>query len=347
MQNELDLSQLDDQELVVLIKRSKQEDRERYIEFLLRRYQRPTNEVQQFLKVFSKEPISPASSSHSFGSIDFDRIPLNVLVEINKCTTDLSIMYQLRKRLYDLKCNKDTSNIETEACLAGLQTYSPLAAQVLYERFRYNIKIAPDEYLVLLIQQGNQHLQEDLTERLEKFVHRLVATLKNKKKLHSRFYDNDDFIQEAYMGLLNAYTDYKIERKTRFQEFARHVIFKHIVTQLKREQNKRNRATHQSLSYYKQVGGDVTDSTFLDLIRSAELTPEELLSVEESIDEAIPLFSEMELNVFSFKYFGFSYKEISKLMSTDIKAVDNGIQRAHNKGDRYRLALIEENGGIS
>lgn len=318
------LHSLSEQDLMDIIKDSEPEERDRYVQLLLQRYQH--------------DPTLP----FSFENVDFERIPFPLLVDLNKNTTDLTVMYHLRRRLYESQRQEITDQLEEEVLVLAMQTHSPCAASILYQRYQNDIEQAPDEYLVLLVQKGQTELKERLTERLYPFVQRVVSNMKAKGMLHSRSRDIDDFVQEACIGLLNAYDDYKIDRKTKFSEFARNVIFKHILTELKKEKTKRGKASNNSLSYYKQVGDESGDATFLDLIHSNELTPEEMLVTNHLIESGLPIFSDKERNAFSLQYFGFSYKEIAHILNTNIKGVDNAIQRVHTKGERYYTAVIED-----
>lgn len=292
------------------------------------------------------------------GLVDLSAFSLIDLVELNKHCQSYAPMYFLRKKLYNTcygkgeytDVNRDiplSFDISDEIFLSALQTGSPLGVKVLDHKYNENFYSSPDEWLVLLIQSGNKEAEDILTNRLATFINKIVNSIKGRGKINSRYRDADDFAQDAFMGLLNSFSDYKIERKTKFQDFARHVINKHIRTQLNKEFNKRSKASSNSLSYYKQVSDDPSDTTFLDLLSSDSLTPEQRLIVEESIIEALPILTELERYVLIFKYHGFSYKEIAQVMETNVKGVDNGIQRIHKKGEKYRKEEYILQGDVS
>lgn len=138
--------------------------------------------------------------------------------------------------------------------------------------------------------------------------------------------NKDDLIQEGIIGLLRAIKSYDSTKNIKFNSFASLCIQRSIISAIKRYNSLKNIPLNNTV-YKKQ---EDNDNLFLTIV-----TPEENLLEKEFSKilkyTLIKNLSKFEQIVCSYLITGYTYIEISKLLNTDIKKIDNAIQRIRNK----------------
>lgn len=225
-----------------------------------------------------------------------------------------------------------------------IQTQSPAAKKEAYHRAKASDYKASDEVLVLMTQDGDDTAKEVLITGYIRNVEKNI----NRMEQQGRFlksYDTDDLVHEGIIGLFKAIRDFKVEKRTKFKIFARHVIKKHIDSLILQSSNKKLGTLNDAFSYHTPIGGSESDLTFEQLLKSESYQPEDILIKHETFYALWENFTPLERVVLWYYAEDYSYQQIGDLAipgnhKTDEqkrKTVDNTIQRFKKKRREYEL----------
>lgn len=190
-----------------------------------------------------------------------------------------------------------------------LETGSIAAYDEMKNRYGQKLSKAPDEFLVIGAQsEDGFHERDLLTEIYNPYIEKIINRVE--KRYFFRGQDRDDLLQEAFMGFLKAIEVYKVERRTKFKDFSRHVIERHLGTLMNRSRNLRNRALNESFSYNMPVNTN-NETTFEDLLEGEPILPEDMYLKRELYKEIKMKLTENEQEVLVPYSQGFTYEEIA------------------------------------
>lgn len=185
-----------------------------------------------------------------------------------------------------------------------------------------------DEELVKLAHGGDKRALETLLFRYKNLVYAKA------KPYFLAGADDDDIIQEGFIGLYKAIMNFDGGRLPFFGAFASVCVSRHIITAVKAA----SRQKHIPLNSYVSLDNDSYDEgeRLVDVMTSGDLhNPEAILIDRESIDgigyKINKALSKLELNVLVHYLKGMPYQEIADLMDKDVKSIDNAIQRIRKK----------------
>ena len=178
-----------------------------------------------------------------------------------------------------------------------------------------------DEQLVALCKRGDKVAWEQLYERYKPRV----------LKIARRFFlsggETEDLVQEGMCGLYSAVNGF-VQDKANFSAFASSCIRNRIVDAVK----KSGRAKHSALNNFLpivEVGEDLISSD----------TPEDELIMREDKRELLhkmsKILSSREFKAVVMYTDGMTLSEISSALDKNIKSVDNAINRAKHKLQKY------------
>ncbi|MBQ7373764.1 MAG: sigma-70 family RNA polymerase sigma factor [Clostridia bacterium] len=173
-----------------------------------------------------------------------------------------------------------------------------------------------DNQLIALHKQGNLNAFERISERYKWLV---------KSVCRSYFLtggDDDDLLQEGFLGLLKAVNTYDESKNTAFKTFAYTCISSNVKTAVRKDCNNSNKALNESVS--------LTAISFLETENLEDVIIEKE-GKEETENEIKNLLSQLEYKIFRLWLGGHSYGEISEITGKTDKAVDNAIQRIKKK----------------
>ena len=177
------------------------------------------------------------------------------------------------------------------------------------------LKSYSDEQLAQLSQQGNADAENEL----------VVRSLPTVKYLVSKFssFDNsvgeDDFVQEALIGVLSAIQSFDKNRGASFITFASRC------------------AENRLVSFYKKTSSRQKPTVELDELNQTDYTsePETFFVAQESFEKFLlsvrRALTSNELAVLNCYLKGMSYEQIASTLSLSVKAVDNALFRARKK----------------
>ncbi len=156
--------------------------------------------------------------------------------------------------------------------------------------------------------------------------------------------EEEDIIQEGLIGLYKAIMNYKKDSASSFKSFANLCIERQLITAIKTS----NRQKHMPLNSYVSLNmpaydedNDSNNSSYelgemLNTDTSEDplemITKQEYIkNVEEVIDKTLSSFEKQVLN----RYVqGESYTEIANGLNTQVKSIDNAIQRIRKKTNK-------------
>lgn len=188
-----------------------------------------------------------------------------------------------------------------------------------------------DEDLIEIIKSGDKNALEYLINRYRELVNIKVS------KYYIIGAERDDIVQEGLIGLFKAIKCYKPDQHNSFKTFANMCIERQLITAIKTS----NRQKHMPLNSYLSLNMSAydeenDDTTIMEVFNSAliedpldTITKKEYYaSVENAIDSAL---SDFEKQVLRRYINGESYVEIAQKLDTQVKSVDNAIQRIRKK----------------
>ena len=197
-------------------------------------------------------------------------------------------------------------------------------------------KIAKDEELVLMAQNGDEAAQEFLLDKYKSLV-----------RAKSRAYfligaDSEDIIQEGMIGLYKAVRDYNEEKNASFRSFAELCVNRQMITAIKAATRQKHQPLNSYVSLNKPVYEEESEQTYMDFLQSdssALLNPETLLIGQENKhfleDQMVKNLSSFETRVLVLYLQGRSYFEIAHVLDKPEKSIDNALQRVKKKLERF------------
>jgi RNA polymerase sporulation-specific sigma factor len=250
------------------------------------------------------------------------------LIESHNMNMTWESSYYLRRRYFNRY-----EAMSQEGLVVVCQSASEIAKEILIKRFESNMGEASDETLVLIAQKPLKIATDILIERYIPHVQKMIK--KMERKYYFRGFESNDLVQEGIIALFKSKDDYKIYRRTRFKDFSKHVIEKHMGTLMLKASNYKNKMLNESFSYHSPVGND-SEMTFEQMLKSNTYRPEETYINKETFESIYGKLTHLEKKVLKLYAKGLSYEEIGELVQKDKKAIDNTIQRIRKKGDPYK-----------
>lgn len=201
-----------------------------------------------------------------------------------------------------------------------------------YEKFA---KMADEEVVALAAE--DEYAAEYILQKYKNFV---------RSKARSYFLvgaDKEDIVQEGMIGLYKAIRDYDISYKASFRAFAELCVTRQIITAIKTATRQKHQPLNSYVSLNKPVSAEEPERTLVDIIAASRISnPEEIVIDKEDLSkieqEISDVLSDLEKKVLHYYLQGKSYEKIAKLVDRHPKSVDNALQRAKGKIDRFLSA---------
>ena len=150
--------------------------------------------------------------------------------------------------------------------------------------------------------------------------------------------DYEDLLQDAMIGLFNAYNNYIIGSSASFSTFARMCIERNIQSEVKKANSKKNQILSGAVSLTNQgeiILNEDDDGEINIVIPSNALSPDQKLEQRESLkqikEQIISSLSKFELKVLILFLQGYKYTQIAQKLGLNSKSVDNALSRIKNK----------------
>jgi RNA polymerase sporulation-specific sigma factor len=198
--------------------------------------------------------------------------------------------------------------------------------------------------LVSRAQDGDEFALEKLISSYMGFIHYIS------KNYFLKDGDQQDLIQEATIGLLEAIKAYDSATEVKFRNFAFLCIKRELDSAVSRSNRKKRQVLNNAISIYSTTDDELSPSgrpyrIGENFIKTEKDTPENSLIEKEGLKE-LTVFLQSELTnleqkVLFLRLQGFSYREITYMLEIQSKAVDNAIQRIRKKVmNSYKRTII-------
>lgn len=160
----------------------------------------------------------------------------------------------------------------------------------------------------------------------------------NAKKYFIIGAEQEDLVQEGVLGLLKAIKGYN-EGKSQFKTFAILCIRNQIITAIKVANRQKNSILNEAILN----STDTNDNKELDDYKYGKTqnydNPEEIYLMKEKLTNFMAYINEnlskLEKEVFDYMIRGYSYREIAKILSKELKTIDNTMQRIRSKSELW------------
>lgn len=189
-----------------------------------------------------------------------------------------------------------------------------------------------DEDLMEIIKSGDKHALDFLIEKYKDLVNMKVS------KYFMIGAEKEDIIQEGLIGLFKAIKCYNPEKQNSFKTFANLCIERQLITAIKTSNRQKHMPLNSYLSLNTTAYENDEDTDLLDVFNAHDKNIEDPLetitkqeyykNVEKTIDKSL---SDFEKQVLSRYMQGESYVQIAEKLNTQVKSVDNAIQRIRKK----------------
>lgn len=193
-----------------------------------------------------------------------------------------------------------------------------------------------DNELIFYVSENNEMAEDILYEKYRPLIVNQAFNLYKTSKYNG--VDVNDLIQVGFYGFNKAVNYYNDNMEVTFYTFARLCIKRRMYTFI----NNSNRVKHDYLNSAFRFEYSVDNSNVLSFNSSSSYwlndyayEPEKVFVNKERLEEVVTFikynFTPLEKEVFQLNLNGFSYNEISNLLSITCKSVDNTLQRIKEK----------------
>ena len=202
----------------------------------------------------------------------------------------------------------------------------------LYTNFRYSqdYDLYTDGELIKKFNVGNEQAERCMLKRYYYLIRKIINSfyITDDRK--------DDILQESMIGLFKAMKTYDEKYKVSFKVYAGICIRRQIISALRKSEKYEK---DDKLSAYSCFGSEYS---LVEQICDDSLNPEDILISEEEkynyIRFASQYLSDYENSVLKEYCNGKTYKEIAELLNSDLKSVDNALQRVKKKTSSIRVS---------
>lgn len=193
-----------------------------------------------------------------------------------------------------------------------------------------------DETLASKANLGDEKAENEILERYKGLVVKIAR---------SYFIlggEMEDIVQEGMIGLYKAIKGYDKKKNASFKTFATMCIKHQIQSAIKVANAKKNSPLSNSVSL-QSFSENSDDEDFLPVSLIFQISPDEKVINKENYQNLLEnikkILSDKEFQVLKYYLKGYTYKEISNILETSEKSIDNSLSRIKAKLKK----LIENN----
>ena len=207
-----------------------------------------------------------------------------------------------------------------------------------------NVGLPREEYLVFDEMTDEEVVSEAINgdnDALEYIIHKYKNFVKSKARSYFLIgADREDIIQEGMIGLYKAIRDFNPNKLSSFRAFAELCVTRQIITAIKTATRQKHIPLNSYVSLNKPLYDEDSERTLLDILSGVKISdPEELIISQEEFedieDKMGEILSKLEWQVLMVYLGGKSYQEIAKELKRHVKSIDNALQRAKRKLEKY------------
>ena len=174
-----------------------------------------------------------------------------------------------------------------------------------------------DIELLKKIREDDVQAEEELFARFKPVVTAIA------RKFYLIGGDKEDLLQEGWMGFFRAMRQFDTDKGDNFRQYASLLVEREMIDAIRRANSNKN----QVLSNSVFVDND-------DILSSDDILEDNVLYYEtykDIFDHIQDKLSSREKNVLQYYLEGYNYVDISKILGTTPKSIDNTLTRVKNK----------------
>lgn len=195
-----------------------------------------------------------------------------------------------------------------------------------------NYKDYNDNEIINYISEGSEEANYIIYDKYKPLISKIANNL-YKKYCKNTGLEVNDLIQEGMIALNSAVNHYQENKDTLFYTYAKTCIERRIISTIIGARRQKHKILNDSISFEVNIGD--TDLN-LDIILKDDINNPENIIVNRETNQELKRnienkLTKFELEVLQLRMDGFDYKQISEIVSKDMKAVDNAVQRIKNK----------------
>lgn len=187
--------------------------------------------------------------------------------------------------------------------------------------------IGVDEQLWQALQEGDDKALKRLVDRYAGLAEGLCASYR------AVGLEQDDLLQEAYLGLLKAIRSFCPEKGVPFSAFAGICMKRQLISVIRRQNAGKNCPLNDSVSLEETELTEALPDWRQPGPEAAVILAEESRWRKEQV---VTLLSPLEKEALQLYLKGFSYEEMAKRLQCPKKSVDNALQRVRRKLQKAR-----------
>lgn len=206
-----------------------------------------------------------------------------------------------------------------------------------------DLEIMTDEELVLLASDNNQDAVLIIFARYKKWLKNWC------RSYYLQGADDDDLMQEAFIGLYKAIRDYNLNEGYTFKQFAYLCVKRHVFTAVTAATRQKHRSLNNAIALQNLIA-DESEKTLQDTLSSDrnKFDPEQIVITKESINELMYTLTlnltQFEYKVLLLKIDGFDHSSAALLMGCSYRGIINALCRIRKKA--RKLFPYEHEGRI-
>jgi len=182
-----------------------------------------------------------------------------------------------------------------------------------------------DEALVKMARLGEASAQNEIFNRYKGHV-------KNAADLYFiAGADKFDLVQEGMIGLFQAIKEYDEKKSASFKTFALLCVKRRLKDAVKTSRRKKHSFLNEYVSLFSKAYDDQDDTEFIETVSAPELSPEDKVIEEETINDLKETLEHklapVELKILKLYLDGHRYSDIAKNCGVNSKYVDNTLQK--------------------
>lgn len=186
-----------------------------------------------------------------------------------------------------------------------------------------------DNELIMYINEKNEDASEIMFKKYQPVIKECATKLYEKAK--SVGIEFNDLMQEGMLGLSSAIDNYSEQLDTHFYTFAKTCIKRKMISYIGRLSCQKQLSLNSSISYDFNDEDAYKSNYYLIDYNNPEKIAENNEIINIVLKEANNKLSNLEKNILKLRLKGYNYKEISKYLNKECKAIDNAVQRIRMK----------------
>lgn len=196
-----------------------------------------------------------------------------------------------------------------------------------------NLRELDDKDVICIIKNESldEHIREEAREVIFERYDYMPKYILRKLRLKYKSYEEEDMIQQGYLLISKAIICYDYEKGCAFKSFLFFVLKKgHLSHYFQKNKYRFNELTLSDICEENDI------STMDNLSKkTVELNSYDQLMLEDLLNKVKKNLTQSEYNCIMARYFGASYKDISKAFGYTLKQVDNKIQNIRKDKAKY------------